>query len=538
MDKNTNNGDINIEDIEENFKNQLIEEEYINNLLSGITLKKPYNSFDLFIKEKFNSNDAFNKNNEINNNNNSNLKNYQNLWNSLTDNQKQEYKNEYIKKNNKYKRDIEIIRKYIFKGIDGKIKFKSTAYQIYLNDQLIEGLEKNYDPKYIKNNARLKWNKMKLEDKKPYFLKKKENDTILDLVLKYKNINPFILYVFNYLNNCKKNNNIIPNINKLTKNWENLNNSEKQKYEKYAEELIYDKYNIRNIYDAIHGIKPKTPSGALRIFLQIKAAKKEINTINEGINLWNNLNINEKEYYLKISHKYYLSFKYKEMIYNKKIKKNYPKKPISPFQIYLNDKKGIKLPKGNNNPILYWRKKYNELTDTEKDKYKNIFNKNVIEYKKKLESMKNKIFDFPKSPTNPFTFYIKSEFMEESKKSPNFNVKEYFEILTKNWYENKINKNKYEDMANENRKRYKNEIIQFQKFGYYTKYNIYNKKNYIDEDANEKSESAPKIKKKSVSNYNSIKTNNKNKKSFSTNNKNHNNNNLYYLKNIFLIIKK
>ena len=386
MDKNTNNGDINIEDIEENFKNQLIEEEYINNLLSGITLKKPYNSFDLFIKEKFNSNDAFNKNNEINNNssdkngNNSNLKNYQNLWNSLTDNQKQEYKNEYIKKNNKYKRDIEIIRKCIFKGIDGKIKFKSTAYQIYLNDQLIEGLEKNYDPKYIKNNARLKWNKMKLEDKKPYFLKKKENDTILDLVLKYKNINPFILYVFNYLNNCKKNNNIIPNINKLTKNWENLNNSEKQKYEKYAEELIYDKYNIRNIYDAIHGIKPKTPSGALRIFLQIKAAKKEINTINEGINLWNNLNINEKEYYLKISHKYYLSFKYKEMIYNKKIKKNYPKKPISPFQIYLNDKKGIKLPKGNNNPILYWRKKYNELTDTEKDKYKNIFNKNVIEY--------------------------------------------------------------------------------------------------------------------------------------------------------------
>ena len=139
--------------------------------------------------------------------------------------------------------------------------------------------------------------------------------------------------------------------------------------------------------------------------------------------------------------------------------------------------------------------------------------------------MKNKIFDFQKSPTNPFTFYIKYEFMEESKKSPNFNVKEYFEILTKNWYENKINKNKYEDMANEDRKRYKNEIIQFQKFGYYTKYNIYNKKNYIDEDDNEKSESAPKIKKKSASNYNSIKTNNKNKKSYSTNNKNQNNNN-------------
>ena len=68
------------------------------------------------------------------------------------------------------------------------------------------------------------------------------------------------------------------------------------------------------------------------------------------------------------------------MIYNKKIKKNYPKKQISPFQIYLNEKKLIKLPEGNSNPILYWRKKYNELTDIQKDKYKDIFNKNVIEY--------------------------------------------------------------------------------------------------------------------------------------------------------------
>lgn len=48
-------------------------------------------------------------------------------------------------------------------------------------------------------------------------------------------------------------------------------------------------------------------------------------------------------------------------------------------------------------------------------------------------------------------------------------------------------------MANEDRKRYKNEIIQFEKFGYYIKYNIYNKKNYFYEDVNEKSDSTPKI---------------------------------------------
>ena len=388
------------------LKNELLEEEFINNLLADVTLKKPYNSFDIFLKEKFNNenNKKLNKENINNDSFESEIKMNQNdiIWSNLPEDKRTQYKKEFFKQNNIYKRELELVKKYIFKGVDGKLKIKSTAFQIFLNDKLIDGLEKNYDPKVIKHNAKVEWNKMSIEEKKFYYIKKKENDTILELVLKYKNINPFILYVITVLNKYKNDNNItdnnniinnnvidnidtinnnFPTMKKLIKSWESLSKSEKEKYEIYTEDFNYDKYNIRNIYDAIYGVKPKTPSGALRIFLQLKARKGEIKSINEGMVLWNKLSINEKEHYLKISHKYYLAYKYKELLHQKKIRRIYPRKPTGPFQFFLSEKKGTKLPEGNNNPISYWRIKYNKLDENEKEKYIQLYNKSLNDYK-------------------------------------------------------------------------------------------------------------------------------------------------------------
>ena len=515
---------------EENIKSELLEEEYINNLLADVTLKKPYNNFDIFLKEKFNNQNSINVNNDIIDNNNNTpegdnkifkIKKYKNIWNALSDKEKEEYKEQFLRLNNKYKKEVELVKKYIFKGVDGKLKIKSTAYQIYLNDKLIEGLEKNFDPEIIKKQARVEWKNISIENKKNYILRKKENDTILDLVLKYKNINPFILYVFNILNICKKNKNAPPNMKKLVKDWENLNNSEKNKYEIYIKNLKYDIYNIRHIYESVYGIMPKTPSGALRLFLQEKAKKKEINNIPEGIKLWEKLDINEKEKYLKLSHKYYLAYKYKELLYKKKIKRIYPNKPFGPFQFYLNEKRGIKLSSGVN-PIIYWRSQFNKLNDKQKEKYVKLYNESIIIYNKKLQNFNNKIFDLPKPPKNAFSFYITDEFNEVyKKKSDNFNLKEYFELLSKNWKENKVNKNKYEKMAYNDMNRYKNQIILFEKFGFYYKNN-----NYFDYDegVDEKYETVPKIKKKRLSNDKDTVSNKKNKKCLTPNNNTSNNN--------------
>lgn len=60
------------------------------------------------------------------------IKMYSKIWNNLSVKEKQKYKNEYMQEYNKYLRDKEIVKKFIFRGIDGKINHKSTTYEIFL----------------------------------------------------------------------------------------------------------------------------------------------------------------------------------------------------------------------------------------------------------------------------------------------------------------------------------------------------------------------------------------------------------------------
>ena len=64
--------------------------------------------------------------------------------------------------------------------------------------------------------------------------------------------------------------------------------------------------------------------------------------------------------YLKKAHTCRVAYKYKKMIYNKKIKKMLPKRPANAYAQYLKDKKGQKIPKGEK-AVQYWRKSFEEL---------------------------------------------------------------------------------------------------------------------------------------------------------------------------------
>ena len=81
------------------------------------------------------------------------------------------------------------------------------------------------------------------------------------------------------------------------------------------------------------------------------------------------------------------------------------------------------------------------MDDEVKKKYIKQYNIATKEYKSKLDSFKDKVFDFPKSPKNPFAFYISCELNELSKKNEKIDIKETFENLTRNWYINEVKKN-------------------------------------------------------------------------------------------------
>lgn len=266
--------DKNIESFEQEdsvIKKELDEEEKINDILYGINLKKPPNSFNIFFKERASYYKESKEDKQFI------KKKILCEWNNMTQTDKKRYDELFLNKKNKYKRDKEIIKKYIFKSIDGTINIKPTAYKIFVNDYLIEGLDKGYNPKKIKEDARKKWKIMTTLEKKLYTLRKKDNDTLLDYLIKYKQINPLLIFIFQKLEKAKKEKKEIPKMEELLNLWKLLSKKEKKKYEIYSEDLNFEKYKIMEIYYLIHNIKPKEPAGAVRLYFNDTSQTKKNN---------------------------------------------------------------------------------------------------------------------------------------------------------------------------------------------------------------------------------------------------------------------
>ena len=288
----------------------LYDEEYVNKLLLNFNFVKPKTLFDIYIKERFKDNeDLYNRNIYIKKKEPLFLEKYNTFvddYNNLSEDELIKYNLIYEEENFNYLRSIEILKKYIFKGVDGNIKIKATAFHLFLNDEIINGLENGSNVNSITNKAFKKWENLDPSLKQKYYLKKKYNDSFLDIVQNYNKINSFLVFVYHYLNKNQFNIKNFPTLKQLVELFKELPEKKQLIYEEYSNQFLFLKFKIRDIYDSIHGITTKTPSGALRIFLQEKAIKYEISSVKEGIDEWNRLGEDEKEIYLT-------KFKYKNI---------------------------------------------------------------------------------------------------------------------------------------------------------------------------------------------------------------------------------
>ena len=212
---------------------------------------------------------------------------------------------------------------------------------------------------------------MSLDEKAEYIEKKKENDKLFENARKTRKVTPMTMFIQDAIEKAKQKNANIPKLADLAETWKSLKKSDKENYARYAETINEEREKLTHIYEIIHGIKPKRPAGAFRIFLQEKAKNKELHDLKEGKEMWDKLSEDEKEAYLKKSHTLRLAYKYKKMIYNKKIKKVMPKKPPTAFGFFLKEKKGVKIPKGEK-ALVHWLPYFNDLP---KDKKRNTKNK-------------------------------------------------------------------------------------------------------------------------------------------------------------------
>ena len=419
----------------------------------------------------------------------------------MKDGEKKKYAKLYEDEKVKYKSDLELVKHYLFRDFNDTVYRSPTAYRIFLNEKLREGFDQGLDPKDVRKDAGNTWAKMSDEEKKVYTEKKKENDNWFLKAEKIRKITPIALFIQKKIEEAKEKHKEPPALKEISPAWKKLSKNEKKSFEKYAQEINEEKEKLRDIYDIVHGIKPKKPAGAFRIFLQEKAKNNEIKTIQDGHEMWKQLSEDQKEEYLTKSHKCLLAYRYKKMIYNKKIKKMLPKRPKGPFQEFLKEKKGQKPAKGEK-MLPYWKKVFDGLSEAQKKKYVEKADKDKERYERQMLQFQGKVFDMPKKPQSGFNLYVQDRMPDLKKAKPNAPVTALIKQIAKEWKEEKdVDTKQYNKNAEKDKRRFKKQLKEFQKMGYYTK-----DKSETEDETDARSKSKKSQKKKSSSKASTKKT--------------------------------
>ena len=472
---------------------QVYDEEKVDEILENITLKKPRSMYTHFCLEEIAKFRKKNKNEKID------LKTYSaelaKKWKELSDKEKDKYKEKFEEDKAKFKQDLDIVRHFLFKDFNDVVRRPPTAYRIYLNEKLREGFEKNKDPKEVKSKASRDWRMMSDDERQVYMDKKKDNDDWFEKAKNTRKVTALSLFVRNTIQAAKDKKKDIPQLKEIAPLWKKLSSSEKKKYKDYADDINKEREQLQDVYELVHGIKPKKPAGAFRVFLQEKAKDKTLHSIQEGKDLWNKLSEDEKEEYLRKAHRCKLAYKYKNMIFKKKIKKMLPKRPANAFAQFLKEKKGQKLPKGQT-PGEYWKEDYENLPKEKKKKYVEKAESEKEKYLKKMDQFKNYVFDLPKRPLNAFSLYVRDripDLKQENEKAPTTKL---IKMVAKEWKEEDgVSQSKYEKKAEQDRKRFSRQMKEFEKLGYYKK-NSRGERTKKDEDEEEDEEEEEEVKSK------------------------------------------
>ena len=485
--------------------NKVVEDEEIDEIMENIDLKRPRSAYTHFCIDEIEKFKKKSKDKKLDLASFS--KECANKWHELSEKEKSKYKGRFEEDKVKYKSDLEKVRHYLFKDYNDIVRRPPTAYRIFLNERLREGFEKNLEPKEVKTQASKDWRMMPEEEREVYQQRKKDNDDWFEKAKHTKKVNPLSIFVQRTIQSAKAKNKEPPKLAEIGPAWKKLPNSEKEKYKKYAEEINEERERLYDIYELVNGIKPKRPAGAFRVFLQEKAKEKELHSLKQGKEMWNKLSEEEKEKYLKKAHTCRVAYKYKKMIYNKKIKKILPKRPANAYGQYLKDKKGQKIPKGEK-AVAYWRESFEQLPKDKMKKYEEKAARDKERYENKMKEFKNVVFDMPKRPLNAFSLYVRDRVPDLRKEKEDLPNNKLLKIVAKEWQEEDgVSQSKYEKKAEQDKKRFIKQLKDFEKFGYYKKNSRVKSTKKDDEDEDEEEEEEEekpkrnaKKKKKSISN--------------------------------------
>lgn len=127
-------------------------EEKIHDILEYVKLIYPRNSFTLYVlkvKEKMEKEGKIFYINDLS-------KICSEHWSKMSE-EKKPYKILNEKEKKEFKKSLKIFKHHLFKDSNGIIHMVATPYKILLNEKILEGFEKDLDPKEVKKKATFEW---------------------------------------------------------------------------------------------------------------------------------------------------------------------------------------------------------------------------------------------------------------------------------------------------------------------------------------------------------------------------------------------
>ena len=347
----------------------------LDDILKNININTPVKSYVIFSKHelsKLNFEDSIGKFNVRKNE-------LAIKWNNMTDKEKIPYEKKSGEACSNYNKNMAVINKYLFLGINSFKKKNISEFDFYVLDDIIKD-DKNRLKEHMVKKAKKKWETINNKIKNNYINIKNKILKYLNNLEKIELITGLDLYIKeNYEENKNK--------EEYEKEWNSLVITKKHIYIKKANIENIKNEILINIKEVISDkIEIKQQFEPIKLFKDDLIELYDININSDISELWDNLEDNIKELYKIKCHRLNLMIYNKnEMIKKKNNKKNYDKN-LNNFLKERKKRSNFSVSEKNTTSIKnkIFKDKKSSIKITKKSK-------SAVKRKKKIKKEENKI---------------------------------------------------------------------------------------------------------------------------------------------------
>jgi len=210
---------------------------------------------------------------------------------------------------------------------------------MFKDSYVAKAIENGEDVKKARDNARSEWDKLSDKHIEVWNNAYEEHKDLMEALKKFKpgKVNSYSLYVRDQVAQKGR------NFTTAADNWKKESDKIKNKYAELATEENKDKQRLYALWEVANGVKPKRPTGPLRIFMaecgKLGKLSGSKTPISDCMEMFKKLSTEDRENYERMAAKERLEYQIKKAAYNKFQKsKGEDKRALSALNLYIKDK--------------------------------------------------------------------------------------------------------------------------------------------------------------------------------------------------------